>query len=104
MKKLIKQLQVAFRLTKSEVTILEYYTKLGERFCSSLRTIAKATKVTTKTVQRANDHFLQLGLLSWIRGHGGQGNIAPETPCMPNQYRFDLRGLDRRTECPPKLL
>jgi hypothetical protein len=86
------------KLTKSETAILDYYRSLNEeRFCRSLKTIAKATGVNERSVRRANERFAKMGILSWIRGHGGQGNIGPETPCMPNQYRFDLQRLKMST-------
>jgi len=74
-------------LTKNETAILDYYRSLKEeKFSRSLKTIARAAGMNEKTVRRANNHFQQLGILSWIRGHGGQGNTGPRTPCMPNQY------------------
>ena len=85
-------------LTKSERSILDYYESLNEeKFCQSLKTIARATGMNEKTIRRANEKFMTLGILSWIRGHGGQGNIGPETPCMPNQYRVRSTGLDEKT-------
>ena len=65
------------KLTKSETAILDYYQSLKEeKFCQSLKTIARATGINEKTVRRANEKFMTLGILSWVRGHGGQGNIV----------------------------
>jgi uncharacterized protein YjgD (DUF1641 family) len=76
-------------LTKSETAILDYYRSLNEeRFCRSLLTIARATGCGTATVQRANNHFQRLGILSWIRGNG---NRVAGMPCHPNQYRLTFQ-------------
>ena len=59
------------QFTKSEQRILNYYLSLNEeRFCRSLLTIARATGVSKKTVERANERFAELGILSWLRGNG----------------------------------
>jgi hypothetical protein len=84
------------RFTKTEVRILKHYADIVRhgRFCTSLPTIAAATGCSSKTVRRANVKFMTLGILSWIRGNGS----GPGQPCFPNQYRFDLKGLQK---CPP---
>jgi DNA-binding GntR family transcriptional regulator len=84
------------RFTKAEVRIFEQYAHIVRhgRFCTSLPTIAAATGCSSKTVRRANAKFMTLGILSWIRGNGS----GPGQPCFPNQYRFDLKGLQK---CPP---
>jgi hypothetical protein len=74
-------------LTPTEVTVLRYYDglkKTGRMFCRSLETIAAACGCSSKSVQRANDHFFALGILLWA-----PGNSRPQA----NWYTLDLRGI-----------
>jgi hypothetical protein len=75
------------RLTKNAKIVLWYYLNLGkERFRLSLDTITTATGVKKRTVRRANDQLRDLGVISWIRGHGDLR--AGGTACTPNEYQI----------------
>jgi hypothetical protein len=72
-------------LTKNTKTVLRYYLSLDKaRFRLSLDTIALASGVKKRTVRRANDRLQDLGVISWISGHG---NIrAGGADCTPDEY------------------
>ena len=87
-------------LTPAEVRILRYYQSVGEtdkplpgmRFCRSLRTIAHETRCSTKSVQRANDHFFALGILSWVSGNSASWRGASSRG-QASSYILTLTGI-----------
>ena len=89
MKQAVKKLAMQERLTLAETRILTLYADLADRegrFSRSRFTIGKDASCSEKTVRRANRKFRDIGILSWIAGHGnGDGQ-----PCVPNQYLLTL--------------
>jgi len=91
MKKIVTALQKKIGLTPNEAKILDHYLRVAYegKFCASRRTIAEALDLTLdrrgdcKAVRRANARFQYLGILSWIRGSGGNGGRL-----QANQYRI----------------
>lgn len=78
-------------LTPSEVTVLRYYRSLKKKqFCRSLKTIAKACHMSTKTVARANRRFLYLGILLWVSGNSA--SWRPDSRGQANRYHLNLTG------------
>jgi len=81
-------------MTESTKAILRYYLRLErQRFRLSLDSIATATGVSAKTVQRANTCLRDAGVISWIQGHGDMR--AGGTTCTPNEYRLDPAAVRR---------
>ncbi len=73
-------------LTKNTKAVLRYYLSLDKaRFRLSLDTIALASGVKKRTVRRANDRLQDLGLISWISGHGNIRTGGGDE-CVPNEY------------------
>ena len=80
-------------LTNAEVRILRFYRAFREeRFCCSIKTIAQGCAVGTRTVQRANVRFQQLGILSWVSGNSA--SWRPDSRGQANKYRLVLTGLE----------
>ena len=89
MKQAVKRLAMQGRLTPTELRIVTIYADLADRegrFSRSRFTIGRDAICSEKTVRRANRKFRDMGILSWIAGHGnGNGQ-----PCVPNQYLLAL--------------
>jgi hypothetical protein len=84
---------MTIKLTKAETRILRFYRDFREeRFCCSIRTIAQACSVGTRTVQRANARFQELGILSWVSGNSA--SWRPDSRGQANKYRLVLTGID----------
>jgi len=80
-------------LTKSELRILQFYRAYrSERFCCSIKSIADACDVGTKTVQRANELFREMGILSWVSGNSA--SWRPDSRGQANKYRLKLSGIE----------
>lgn len=81
-------------LTKSERRILRSYKSLGQgprvNFVRSLKTIAAECGISTKTVQRANEHFRSLGILIWLSGNSASWKTGRQG--QPTRYRLNLCG------------
>ena len=97
------------KLTKSERIILRYYRSLGRGlqldFVRSLKTIAAECGTSTKTVQRANDHFAALGILIWLSGNSASWKTGMQG--QPTRYRLNLKGFsgfDKVLGCTPAML
>lgn len=81
------------RVTKSELRILRFYRAFrSERFCCSIKTIADACDVGTKTVQRANERFREMGILAWVSGNSA--SWRPDSRGQANKYRLKLSGIE----------
>src|SRR5712691_3757472 len=81
------------KLTQSETTILRFYRDFREeRFCCSIKTIAQATGLGTRTVQRANARLQSLGILAWISGNSASWRKGSRG--QANKYRFVLTGIE----------
>jgi hypothetical protein len=93
MKRALRKLAMQVRLTPAETRILTLYADLADRegrFSRSRFTIGKDASCSEKTVRRANRKFRDMGILSWIAGHGnGDGQ-----PCVPNQYLLRMTTLE----------
>jgi hypothetical protein len=86
-------------LTPSEIRILRFYRNFhSERFCCSIKTIARVCGVGTRTVQRANSTFQGLGILSWVSGNSA--SWRPNSRGQANKYRFVLAGIEGSTVTP----
>jgi hypothetical protein len=80
-------------LTKSEVRILTFYRAFhSERFCCSIKTTARACDVGTRTVQRANTHFQNLGILAWVSGNSA--SWRKNSRGQANKYRLVMSGIE----------
>jgi hypothetical protein len=81
------------KLTPSEVRVLRFYRDFRkERFCCSIKTIAKACSVGTRTVQRANAQFQGFGILSWVSGNSA--SWRKNSRGQANKYRLRLTGIE----------
>lgn len=86
-------------LTKSDIRILRFYrTFRRERFCCSIRTIAQACELGTRTVQRANARFQELGILAWVPGNSA--SWRPDSRGQANKYRLVMSGIEGSTVTP----
>lgn len=80
-------------LTPSEIRILRFYRDFREeRFCCSLKTIAKACGVGTRTVQRTNNRLQELGILAWVPGNSA--SWRKDSRGQANKYRLKLDGIE----------
>jgi hypothetical protein len=80
-------------LTSSEVRILRFYREFHtERFCCSIKTVARRCQVGTKTVQRANARFRDLGIISWVSGNSASWRANSRG--QANRYRIKLTGIE----------
>jgi hypothetical protein len=83
-------------LTKSEIHILTFYRAFrSERFCCSIKTIAQACDVGTRTVQRANARFQAMGILAWVSGNSA--SWRPNSRGQANKYRLVMSGIEGST-------
>ena len=81
------------KLTPSEVRVLRFYRSYkAERFCCSLKTIAKACRIEPRTVRRANARFRELNILTWVSGNSASWN--PKSRGQANRYRLVLKGIE----------
>jgi hypothetical protein len=86
-------------LTNAEARILGFYKAFRtERFCCSIKTIAKSCSVGTRTVQRANARFVGLGILTWVSGNSA--SWRKDSRGQANRYRLLLTGIEG-FEIPP---
>lgn len=84
---------MTINVTQSEARILRFYRDFcSEHFCCSIKTIARSCEVGTRTVQRANEKFQQLGILSWISGNSA--SWRPNSRGQANRYRLLLKGIE----------
>jgi hypothetical protein len=80
-------------LTKSDIRVLQFYrTFRRERFCCSIKTIADACGIGTKTVQRANNNFREMGILAWVSGNSA--SWRPDSRGQANKYRLVMSGIE----------
>lgn len=84
---------MSIKLTRTETRILQFYRDFREeRFCCSIKTIAEACSVGTRTVQRANVRFQNLGILAWVSGNSA--SWKKNSRGQANKYRLVLKGLE----------
>jgi hypothetical protein len=80
-------------LTKSDIRVLRFYrTFRRERFCCSIKTIADACDVGTRTVQRANARLQEIGILAWVSGNSA--SWRPNNRGQANKYRLVMSGIE----------